>query len=232
MASEPNNHSETARMQDEERKKFFAEHQHDMKPMRKKEKTAFWKWFEDMFLSGRTWKDILMDILNNQLVPEFKDGVRNGLVSLIDMRFYKDSGPSTPGTPGSSGSFITNYVSYGSKTSQTKAALEANKKKEEETLKKGYEIPSFTDLLKARKFLKDLHEYVDKFYRISVLDLMGWMHKSVDYTWDKWGWEKEEILAITAPKKFVTPVVTTDAKGNRVVYTHYIDLPKAHELTD
>ena len=126
MPNEPNNHSEAQRLRDEKRKKFLQEHQHDAGSVKKTEKSAFWKWFEEMFLSGRTWKDICLDILNNQLVPEIKDGVRNGLVSLIDMRFYKDSKPASSGTP-SNGSFITNYVAYGNKSGQTKAALEANK---------------------------------------------------------------------------------------------------------
>ena len=168
MASEPNNHSETARIKEAERKKFIAEHQHDTGSVTKKEKTAFWKWFEEMFLSGRSMRSILLDLLNNQLVPEIKDGTRNGLVSLIDMIFYKDSKPAASGTP-SSGSFITNYVAYGDKNQQTKAALEANKKKEEETIKAGYDIPSFTSLGDAKKFLNDMHEYVSMFYKMSVL---------------------------------------------------------------
>lgn len=218
MASEPNNHSEAARIREEKRKKFLQEHQHDAKPMKPKEKTAFWKWFEDMFLSGRTWKDILMDILNNQLVPEIKDGVRNGLVSLIDMRIYRDHKPSS--TPGS-GNFITNYVNYANPNSKTKAALEANKKQEEETVKNGYEIPSFRTEREAMAFLADMHTYVEQFYRMTVLDLATMMKKSVNYTWDKWGWEKEEILAIKRPGHISNP-------DNPYI----IELPKAHVLTD
>ena len=220
MASEPNNHSETARIKEEERKKFLQEHQHDAKPMKQKEKTGFMKWFCDMFLSGRTWKDIAMDILNNQLVPEIKDGFRNGLVSLIDMRIYKDHKTSTGGTPGN-GSFITNYVDYSSKSAKTKAALEANQKREAETIKSGYEIPAFRTLMEAKNFLNDMHAYVNQFYRMTVLDLASMMKQTVNYTWDKWGWEKEEIMAIKAPTHINNPE-----------HPYIIELPKAHVLTD
>lgn len=221
MANEPNNHSEANRIKEEERKKFLQEHQHDAKPLKQKEKTPFMKWFSEMFLSGRTWKEICMDILNNQLVPEIKDGFRNGLVSLIDMRIYKDHKPGTSSGSPSNGSFITNYVDYANVKAKTKAALEANKKKEEETIRSGYEIPSFKTLQQARNFLNDMHTYVNQFYRISVLDLASMMKQQVNYTWDKWGWEKDEILAIKEPTHISNP-------DNPYI----IELPKAHVLTD
>jgi len=221
MATEPNNHSEANRIKEEKRKEFLEKHQHDGKFMKPKERTKFGEWFSEMFLSGMTWKQILMKILNEQLVPEIKDGFRNGLVSLIDMRIYKDHKPGTNSNVGNSASFITNYVAYGNKKAQTAAALEANKKKEEETVKSGYEIPSFKTLQQAKSFLADMHVYVEKFYRMSVLDLASMMRQNVSYTWDKWGWEKEEILAIKEPTHISNP----DSP-------YIIELPKAHVLSD
>lgn len=215
---DPNNHSITARMKAEERKKAIKVHD-DVQPLKKKEPTKFFKWFSEMFLSGRTWKEIAMDILNNQIVPELKDGFRNSVVSLLDMRLYRDHKPGTASSSSSSGSFITNYVQYSDKKAQQKAALEANKKKEEETLSSGYEIPSFKTLAQARSFLQDMKDYVTQYDTITVLELAGMMKKQVPYTWEKFGWTKEEILSIPDPRHISNPE-----------RPYIIELPKAHVL--
>ena len=124
MAANPNNHSELARIKEEERKKAIKVHE-DVGVMKRKEPTKFWKWFSEMFLSGRTWKDICMDIINNQIVPELKDGFRNSVVSMLDMRLYRDHRAGTSSPSGTPTSFVTNYVQYGDKKAQQQAALDA-----------------------------------------------------------------------------------------------------------
>lgn len=220
MAAE-NNHSETARMKAEERKAAIKVHD-DVGTMKKKEPTKFAKWFSEMFLSGRTWKDIILEIINEQIVPELKDGFRNSVVSLLDMRLYRDHKPGVTSSGGTPSSFITNYVAYGDKKAQQKAALEANKKKEEETLNSGYEIPCFKTLAQAKAFLDDMKSYVKRFGWISVLELGGMMKKNVAYTWDKWGWNEDEIMAISGPKHI---------SGNPEK-PYIIELPKAHVLME
>lgn len=220
MANDANNHSQIARIDREARAKAIRVH-NDVKPLKERNKTEFAKWFSDMFLSGRTWKDIVMDIINNQVVPEIKDSFRNSVVSLLDMRLYKDHTISPGSKNGTPTSFTTNYVQYSDKKTQQKAALEANKKKEEETLKSGYEIPSFKTLQSARVFLQDMHDYVNQYYRMSVLDLASMQGAHISYTWDKYGWEKEEILAIKEPTHISNP--------DR---PYIVKLPKAHVLTD
>ena len=220
MAANPNNHSELARIKEEERKKAIKVHE-DVGIMKRKEPTKFWKWFSEMFLSGRTWKDICMDIINNQIVPELKDGFRNSVVSMLDMRLYRDHRAGTSSPSGTPTSFVTNYVQYGDKKAQQQAALDANKKKEEETINNGYDIPSFRNLAAARVFLDDMKAYVSKYDRITVLELGGMMKRNLNYTWDKYGWDKEEILAIKDP-----------VHVNNREYPYIIELPKAHVLSD
>jgi hypothetical protein len=171
-----------------------------------------------MFFSGRTLRQICKDVAEDILIPGIKDNVRNGLVSAIDMGIYRDHKPggAASSTPGS---FITNYVSSYDKKRQTQAALEANKKKDEETIKSGFEYPAFRSKKEADDFLASMHVYVQKYETMSVQDLAWMQSKSIDFTWDKWGWYRDEILAIKAPVHINNPDTPW-----------VIDLPKAHEF--
>lgn len=186
----------------EERKKDMVQFS-DAKQVKKKPENAVWKWIRDMFFSGRTLKEILKDVAENQIVPQMKDNFRNSLVSMIDLGIYKDhSSTSSTNVPGS---FITNYVNFSDKAAQQKKTLEANKQKEKELISSGYETPAFKQKVQAENFLKSIHAYVTKYQTMTVQD-MAWMQgKTVDYTWDKYGWEKEEVLAVKNPTHINNP---------------------------
>lgn len=189
-----------------------------VKQVRKKEPSAFWAWLARMFFSGRSLKDICVEVAENQIVPGIKDNVRNSLVSMIDMGIYKDHKAGAPAN-GVPGSFITNYVAYGDKKKQQNAALEATKQKEAETIKSGFENPAFANKKDADDFLMSMKAYVQKYETLSVQDLAWMQGKSIDFTWDKWGWWRDEILAIKAPVHINNPTAPW-----------MIDMPKAHEF--
>lgn len=200
----------------EERKKDLTQYS-DVKQIKKKEENAVWKWVRDMFFSGRTLKEIVMDVTENQIVPQVKDNFRNSLVTMLDLSIYKDHDTrSTSSTPGS---FVTNYVKFSDSGSKQKAALEENKKKEQEVIKSGFEMPAFREKVKADNFLKDMKAYVMKYHTMSVFDLAWMQGKQIDYTWDKYVWNEEEILAIKAPVHVGDPQTPWA-----------IMLPKAHEM--
>lgn len=200
-----------------------------VKQVKKKESGGWWKWIAAMFFSGRSLKEICRDVLKNEVVPNVQDGVYSSLTSMLSMAIYKDR---KPGTAGSAvpGSFITNYVAYGDRKKQQAAALEASKKKEEETVKSGFEIPAFPSREMANDFLMSMKAYVQKYETLSVHDLAWMQQKTIDYTWEKWGWEKDEILAIKEATRFSQPVYADDGNGGKIKLTHYIDMPKAHEF--
>lgn len=199
----------------EERKKDIVQYS-DAKQVKKKEENPVWKWVRDMFFSGRTAKEILLDVATNQIAPQVKDNFRNSLVSMLDLAIYKDHQSTSSNTPGS---FITNYVNFSDKQAAQKKNLEANQKKEQEVINSGYETPAFKAKNKADDFIRSMHAYVTKYQTMSVQDLAWMQGKTVDYTWDKYGWEKEEILAISGP----THVNNPDTPWA-------IMLPKAHVL--
>ena len=208
----------------EERKKDLKQYG-GVKQVAKKE-NLWVTWLKDMFFSGRSFKSILLDVAENQVVPQFKDGVRKSDVSILDMLIYKDHkvGSVSNGTPGS---FITNYVSYGknstagnSVSSTATAKLEANQKKDEEVIQSGFECPAFSTKAAADNFLNDMKAYVTKYTTMSVLDLAYMQQKRIDYTWDKYGWEADEILAIPGPKHIANPN-----------FPWVIELPKAGVLS-
>ena len=205
--------------------------------VKKKEKTGFAKWFCEMFLSGRTVREVMMDILNKQIVPEGKDMLINGAVSVLYGIFYKDS---TPGqyTGGQSGNFITRYIDYSkisngsspTKNAATQAALEANQQKDKEMLNAGYELPSFPNYKMAEDFLNSMKAEVSRYDQLSVYDMSWKRGKTIPWTWNAYGWYKDEILAIRQPSRFRQPIVVTDSKGNKIKMTHYIDMPPSHPI--
>lgn len=189
----------------EERKKDLVQFD-NVKQVRKKKDGQVVEWFRTMFLSGRTIKEILKDIAEHQLVPQIKDNFRNGIVSFIDLWIYKDHSTTiSSSTP--SGSFVTNYVQF-SNTNTTQAqkeALEKNKQEEQKLISSGYETPAFRDYNEAKRFLQSMHEYCNKWDTMSVHSL-AWMQKKViNYTWDRYGWPSEVILAIKEPTHINNP---------------------------
>ena len=190
-----------------------------VKQVKRKDPWWFWTWIAKMFFSGRSLKDILKDIAEHQIAPGIKDGVRNSLVSLIDMGLYEDHRTVSSSSSQVNGSFITNYVSYGSKDKKSSSSLESNKQKEEETIKSGFESPAFKSRKDADDFLNGMKSYVQKYETMSVQDLAWMQQKSIDFTWDKWGWWRDEILAIKAP----THINNQDTPW-------IISMPKAHEF--
>lgn len=198
----------------EERKKDMTQYI-GVKQVTKKE-NEWWVWFKTMFFSGRTLKDILKDVAENQIVPQIKDNFRNSLVSMLDMGIYRDHN-STPGSMTTPGSFVTNYVSYAKQSAA--ASINENKKKDEEIIKSGYECPAFARKVDADNFIASMKEYVTKYTTMSVQDLAWMQGKRIDYTWDKYGWKAEQILAIQGPRHISNPEAPW-----------IIDLPKAEVL--
>lgn len=207
---------ESKRPDFEERKKDLTQYS-DVKQIKKKEENEVWKWIRNMFFSGRTLKEIVMDVAENQIAPQMKDNFRNSLVSMLDLTIYKDHDPQrTANTPGS---FVTNYVKFSDPGSKQKQALIENQKKEQEVIKSGFEMPAFRDKVKADNFLRDMKAYAVKYHTMSVFDLAWMQGKQIDYTWDKYVWNEEEILAIKAPVHVGNPETPWA-----------IILPKAHEM--
>lgn len=200
-----------------------------VKQIKKKEQSPMWRWITSVLLSGRKPKDILKEVLDKEIVPNLQDGVYNSATSVLRMAIYKDGKPGNV-TQTAPGSFITNYVSFADKKKQQQAATEAAKQQEAETVNSGYETPAFQNRDMAENFLRSMKAYASKYDQMSVHDLAWMQNKSIDFTWEKWGWQSEEILAIRDVSRFPQPVMVDDGKGNKIKLTHYIDLPKAHEL--
>lgn len=199
----------------EERKKDIQQFS-NVKQVKRKKESPMWTWIRDMFFSGRSMKDILKDVAENQIVPQMKDNFRNSLVSMIDLGMYKEhkGSGSTP-----SGSFITNYVNFSKSPQPSNKALEENKKRESDTISSGYETPAFKFRKDAEDFIASMRVYIQKYHTMSVQDLAWMQNKTVDYVWDKYGWEEDEILAIKEPTHINNPDTPWA-----------VSLPKAHVL--
>lgn len=167
-----------------------------------RKENAWLTWIKGMFFSDRSFKDIAKDVAENQIAPQIKDLVRNSVVSALDMKMYKDH--KSVGVPGGTPvSFVTNYVKYG--TTDTSTKVETVKKKDEDIVKSGFECPAFQTKRDAEQFLASMKDYVNKYGSMSVQDLAWMQGKRVDYTWDAYGWDVSEIMAISGPTHISNP---------------------------
>jgi len=187
------------------------------KGVKKQGDGPFISWLRAMFFSGKTVKEIIKDVAENNAVPWLKDGLYNMITSLASQFIYRDhkSIPGSGNAANPSGNFV-NYVTYSEKKKQQEKAAEQSQKNDDAVIRAGFEHPAFsndppgtpkgkTALQKAREFLDEMHRYVTKYGSMSVEDL-GWMRgKTVSYVWEKYGWTKEEILGIKEPTHVSNP---------------------------
>lgn len=204
----------------------------DVAGVKRKNKRSFLKWLQKMFLSDQKPSDILKSVLENQIVPGIKDNFRNGLFSSIDMFLYTTSKPNS--TP-------SNNISYGKMfNSQSNNTLIQNNRiqnsqqnQSSQDSNGGFTNPCFRDLKDryektdngetkkiqgAESFLALMKEY--DYPTLSVHTLYMMRKKHIDYTWDAYGWTKEEIQNVQI------------VHINNPDYPWMIDLPPAHVITN
>jgi len=150
-----------------------------------------------MFLSDKTPKEILRDVLENQVVPGIKDNFRNSFVSGIDQFIYQGARTVSQ----SSSANRINYNSMYQKQQQQKNnyAVKPEEPKPEDTTKdNGFSNPTFKmrsnpdpNNIGAEQFLAAMKSR--EFPTFSVMDLYSMRGQSISWTWDVWGWTKEEI---------------------------------------
>lgn len=138
----------------------------------------------------------MKDVVENQIVPGIKDNFRNSLVSSVDMFIYQ-------GAKTISQSSSNNHVSYNSMyQKQQQAKLQAPQssapKTEQETKDNGFSNPTFKMRsnpdpanIGAEQFLAAMKER--EFPTFSVMDLYNMRGQQISWTWDVWGWTREEI---------------------------------------
>lgn len=186
----------------------------------KRKKSGFWAWMRKMFLSDRKPSEIMMDVVENNLVPGIKDNFRNGLVSSLDMFIYQSSKPTSP-TPGNNSISYNNIfrASTAPAKPQTPAPAANNNGVD---MSNGFVNPCFRTRIEAERFLKDKMKSYD-YPTLSVHTMYMMMSKHIDYTWDVYGWTKEEI-ASWDPSKIIVHINSSD-------WPWMIDLPQAHMIS-
>ena len=183
----------------------------------KRKKSNFGAWMRKMFLSDRKPSEIMVDILENQIVPGIKDNFRNGIVSSIDGFIYQNAAPPKVA---SNNSISYNNV-YRSQPNLPKPAPQAQNNNGVD-LSNGFVNPCFKTRIEAESFLNGKMKSYD-YPTLSVHTMYMMMRKHIDYTWDSYGWNKEEIMSWDANKMIV--------HINSAEYPWMINLPQAHVIS-
>lgn len=182
----------------------------------KRRKTGLFRaWLRRMFLSDRKPSEIALEIIENQIVPGIKDNFRNSMVSGIDAFIYQNSKPSSAG---SSNSVSYSKIYNSSASSGTALTVKTQDKKSDSSvdLENGFTNPCFKSKMDATKFLIDMKQY--DYPTLSVHTLYMMRKKHIDYTWDAYGWTREEIANVQV------------VHINNPDYPWMIDLPQAHVI--
>lgn len=142
-------------------------------------------------------------MVENQIVPGVKDNFRNSLVSSVDMFIYQ-------GARTVANSSNSNHVSYNSMyqkqqpyklQSNNTAPKTSNQPQQEETKDNGFSNPTFRmrsnpdpQNIGAEQFLAAMKNR--EFPTFSVMDLYNMRGQQISWTWDVWGWTREEIQEV------------------------------------
>lgn len=179
---------------------------------RKKKGIGFWRWMRKMFLSDQKPSDIMKNVLEQQIVPGIKDNFRNSLVSSVDMFIYQSAKPNTTSN---------NNVAYGKifNSQNNKPAVQQNQPAKDNTpdMDKGFTNPCFRSKMDATSFLIMMKEYDYPTLSVHTLYMMRKQH--IDYTWDAYGWTREEIQNVQI------------VHINNPDFPWMIDLPQAHVIS-
>ena len=182
---------------------------------RKKSGTGFWKWMRKMFLSDQKPSDIMKNIVENQIVPGIKDNFRNSMVSSLDMFIYPNSRPASQNNANNSVGYNRMY-NNGNNRQQNTQPQQQNQNQGAD-LNNGFTNPVFKSKMDADQFLVMMKTYDYPTLSVHTLYMMRKQH--IDYTWDAYGWTKEEIANVQ-----VTHINNPD-------WPWMIDLPQAHVIT-
>ena len=170
--------------------------------VKRKQAHPFWKWFKRMFLSDRKPKDILMEVVNERIVPGIKDNFRNSTIATIDSFIY----PGTGAAPVSTQNGITNYNKvYNNQQMRSAPVQQQTQDPRSDEINKGFSNPCFkhrrlTTLPDGRKeqgaeeFLAMLKSY--NYPTLDVHTLYMMQGKHIDFTWTAYGWNQDEIQAL------------------------------------
>ena len=181
---------------------------------KRKKGSGFLAWMRKMFLSDRKPSEILKEIVENQIVPGIKDNFRNSIVSSVDMFMYHNARPGTGNQNGNSVTYNRMYTETQAK--QTSSAPAQAQNNQGVDLNNGFENPVFRTMMEANEFLTMMQTY--DYPTLSVHTLYMMRKKHIDYTWDKYGWTKEEIAQVK-----VTRISNPE-------WPYMIDLPQAHVI--
>lgn len=182
--------------------------------VKRKKENSFLKWLKKMFLSDQKPSDILMNIVENQIVPGIKDNFRNSVVSSVDMFIYSNAKPASSNSSNNIAySKVYNSVSN-NVTIKTKPQPQENNTPD---MNNGFTNPCFRSKMDATSFLIMMKQY--DYPTLSVHTLYMMRKKHIDYTWDAYGWTREEIANVQI------------VHINNPEFPWMIDLPQAHVIS-
>lgn len=180
-----------------------------------KRKKGFLRWMRKMFLSDQKPSDILKSVIENNVVPGIKDNFRNSMVTTMDSFIYQNSKPASQQT--------NNTIQYNNvyKNQNSTAVSRVNNQKpaqnpDQPDMSNGFTNPVFKTQAAAREFLNMMKSYDYPTLSVHTLYMMRRQH--IDYTWDAYGWTREELVNVQ-----ITHI-------NNPEWPWMIDLPQAHVI--
>lgn len=209
-----NSHKSQEQAQQQPKKPDIPEFKGEVAGIKRKGENKFFRWLRKMFLSDQKPSDIFMNVLEQQIVPGIKDNFRNSIVSSVDMFMYPNAKPT---------SVTSNNISYSkifnSQSNNSVVTKQPTQQQNPNTpdMSNGFTNPCFKSKMDATSFLIMMKQYDYPTLSVHTLYMMRKQH--IDYTWDAYGWTKEEIANVQI------------VHINNHDYPWMIDLPPAHVIS-
>ena len=184
-----------------------------------RKKFSFWKWFKKNFLGDQKPKDIMKNVVEQQIVPGIKDNFRNSMVSSLDMFIYQNSRPVSQS--GNNNGIQYNNIFRSQSTTTAVSAQSQPQPAAQVDTNGGFCNPCFKNRNDADRFLTQMKVY--DYPTLSVHTMYMMQHRHIDYTWDAYGWTREEIAKWDS-NKVITHINNPD-------WPWMLDLPQAHLIS-
>ena len=186
----------------------------------KRKQFSFLKWLKKNFLGDQRPRDILRKVIEDQIVPGIKDNFRNSMVSSLDMFIYQSA---KPANQNSSNNTIQYNNIFRSQTTTVQRSQPQQTAPQTTTvdLSSGFSNPCFKNRSDAERFLNQMKLYDYPTLSVHTMYMMRSQH--IDYTWDAYGWTREEIAKWDNSRIIV--------HINNADWPWMLDLPQAHVIS-
>lgn len=143
--------------------------------------------FAEMFLKGEDSRSVMQYVVQDVLIPAFRDMVTDAITEGIHRRMYGDSRPSGSRRPSQRGG-STPYTPYNRYSTQAPRREETRTISRRARSQHDFDEIILSNRTEAEEVLDQLGNLIDQYGTASVMDLYDLVGITANFTDSNWGW--------------------------------------------